>query len=117
MPPEGGPRDSSRRLRKRVAVRAPQRRTATRSYAGQLTQTGQAAAVGATARWSAVDELVYPVGTRVRVMCDVGNAKAGSEGIVIGYYRRQEPEYALAIDGIVVTVAPASLELVTEIEN
>jgi hypothetical protein len=57
-----------------------------------------------------VEELVHPVGTRVRVTCDARNAKAGSEGVVIGYYRREPPEYAVAIGRVVVVVAPACLE-------
>jgi hypothetical protein len=59
-----------------------------------------------------VDDLAYPIGTRVRLKRDVGDAKSGAEGSVIGYYRRDPPAYAVAIDGNAVAVPPADLEAV-----
>jgi len=39
------------------------------------------------------------IGARVRLLRDFGGVRAGSEGVVFGYYRRPEaPEVALAFD-------------------
>jgi hypothetical protein len=61
-----------------------------------------------------VGELVYPLGTRVRITADVGEAPAGSVGVVIGYFRREPPAYSVAVRGTPVTVPPALLEPVDE---
>ena len=64
-----------------------------------------------------MDELVYPVGTRVRVTSDLGEARCGAEGFVIGYYRREAPAYAVKIGGTQVVVPPAYLEQVADEES
>ena len=61
-----------------------------------------------------MDELVYRVGTRIRLTCDVGGAKAGSEGIVIGYYRKEPPAYCVTIDGRPTVVPPTQLEVLAD---
>jgi hypothetical protein len=59
-----------------------------------------------------MDELVYPVGTRVRLTDDLGDARTGAEGVVIGYYRREPPAYAVKIEGRPVAIPPALLDKV-----
>jgi hypothetical protein len=61
-----------------------------------------------------MEELPLPVGTRVRVTRAVDGAHAGAEGVVIGYYRRDPPAYAVAIAEHGLPVPPDCLERVDE---
>jgi hypothetical protein len=42
-----------------------------------------------------MERLHYPVGTRVRLRWSLGALTAGSEGVVVGYYRADPPTYAV----------------------
>jgi hypothetical protein len=57
-----------------------------------------------------MEKLGYPVGTRVRVTADVGEAPQGVVGVVIGHYRCEPPAYAVAVRGTPVTIPPARLQ-------
>jgi hypothetical protein len=56
--------------------------------------------------------LQYGVGTRVRLTRAYGGLVSGSEGHVIGYYRRDPPAYAVTIAGTAVEIPPEYLEAV-----
>jgi hypothetical protein len=56
-----------------------------------------------------MEALRYPVGTRVRVTADVGEAPEGVVGVVIGYYH-DSAAYAVAVRGTPVTIPPARLQ-------
>ncbi|HEY7794070.1 MAG TPA: hypothetical protein VIA10_08710 [Gaiellaceae bacterium] len=64
-----------------------------------------------------MEDLAYPLGTRVRITADVGEAPAGSVGVVIGYFRREPPAYSVAVRGTPVTVPPTLVEPVEEREQ
>ena len=59
-----------------------------------------------------MDELPLPVGTRIRITRAVDGAVAGAEGVVIGYYRRDPPAYAVAIAEHGLPVPPDCLQRV-----
>jgi hypothetical protein len=59
-----------------------------------------------------MDDLGYPVGTRVRVTADVGEAPEGVVGVVIGHYRDEPSAYAVAVRGTPVTIPAARLQRV-----
>ena len=64
-----------------------------------------------------MDELPLPVGTRVRITRSVGDTQSGVEGVVIGYYRRHPPAYAVAIAEQGLPIPPDCLESVDEKED
>jgi hypothetical protein len=81
--------------------------------ATQLTQAGQAQSCAAI-HPQTMDDLAFPLGARVRVTADVGEAPEGSVGVVIGFYRREPPAYAVAVRGTPVTIPPTRLQHLDE---
>ena len=61
-----------------------------------------------------MDRLGFAVGTRVRLRRRFGDAASGTEGVVIGYYRKDPPAYAVAIAGKSVELPPDYLEAVDD---
>lgn len=61
-----------------------------------------------------MDCLGYAVGTRVRLKRRFGDTASGTEGVVIGYYRKDSPAYAVAIAGKSVKLPPDYLEVVDD---
>jgi len=60
---------------------------------------------------------VVIIGTRVRLLRDFGSVRAGTEGVVFGFYRRPDaPEVAVAFDGDSRAVPVDALEVVRDAE-
>ena len=64
-----------------------------------------------------MDRLAYGVGTHVRLKSSFGGIVSGSEGVVIGFYRKDPPAYAVRIAGISVEIPPKYLEAIDAHES
>jgi hypothetical protein len=64
-----------------------------------------------------MDPLAYGVGTHVRLRRSFGGIVSGSEGVVIGFYRREPPAYAVTIGGKSVEIPPDYLEAIDARES